>query len=366
VELEQVGGGLLGEYEIQLGSGALVCHVEERMKVHLQKMMPSTLESLQKILVTSKERADAIKYRSPVSWILAIVKLVNVRMVDTKEVFQTDFRVLLNQLSRAVRKLGVRSLVSPGENRKEFLSSECADGLETGTEVMVGSLVSGWVFEKIRRTPSEGAPYFDPYFDYNVNTDDGRQVWAHEDSIAIPGESPMSLILAEIEVVTAKKSGLRNMAHADPQIPLNAFAKDFADQYKDILHQFLDRFRLLVQGRLTTVFSKKNVSETGQSVLAAFHASAMAGVEQLVSGLNDWIADVASWNNVTDLIFSENDHYLNETYARFISAETTSSGKTDLGSSTLHYYRIQVGLLCWKPKSPTSESRRSLGYQVYT
>ena len=154
----------------------------------------------------------------------------------------------------------------------------------------------------------------------------------------------MSDVVNEIQVFLKTQCALRNLAHADPQLVIDRYARDFASRYESILLAHCAKFKDLSRKYIEKQFAEDGVDVPvmGKPVLRGLKTIAMSILDELSTKVIEFVSEIARWNR-PPLTFTPNEHYLDSIFRGLVKNDTTT-GSTDEGSATLQYYHVRAYL----------------------
>ncbi len=115
--------------------------------------------------------------------------------------------------------------------------------------------------------------------------------------------------------------GLRNSVHSDRQPIIAAYATEFASHSTEVIRESTSIFLQDMREFFDTVF-EDNMPEISKSAATRLCSKMKKEEVKARRDMNTAIESFECYNTHSDLIFSPNEHYLNELIARMVADET--------------------------------------------
>jgi hypothetical protein len=320
--------------DFRFGAAELSTYLEECMIAQMDVQWPIALAFVRKELEACKERMEAIKERDPGEVVMRVCELIRFLMDDRQKILHDSLQELLETFRIDFQNIRLRNVKDEGASTCRKL--EDGESVEHGTNIYFrsnpksNSLSTGVVLAFNATTKQH---------EVRVGEDDVRW-FAQQDLFSV--EHSLHYLLPEIQQITKAHRGLRNPSHADPQIVIEYYAKDFSDRYGPLLKDQKAKLIEICKDLFSDDFTTKiedhfPAASTVYKRLAEKIAHILSNViEELDGRLDDLIA-----YNQPPLVFTTNNHYLDQTFID-LTGGNPLVGSTDEGSATIMYYRVRA------------------------
>ena len=318
------------DHRVDVGASQLAAHLEERMQIHLEQQYPKAVDKLEKSLASTMARLDVIKEKAPVQVLFEMTQKINDNYREEKGKLMNELRSTLEQMTSDIKNFQVRpvtpmddSRIRPRDNfdeplekgQKVWYDKKKDNGVDCFTVVAING---GTITLK---DMSEGGTL-------DVSQD---KLYSNEMS------TPQTMVDDIIELI--KDRGIRNSLHADRQPIIHSYASQFADHYTDVISKVARGIGKTVGDFFDRIFAE-NLPEISHP--AAARLRRLLRAEEL-EAMTEALASVASMkahNMESDLIFSPNEHYLNELLQQMVAADKSMA--SDQGGARHMYHNVRA------------------------
>lgn len=234
---------------LEIGVGNLAEHLQHRMQFHLETQFPKAKAKLQASLQSTNERLALIEERPSCDLLYQLCQQIQQNYKEKKLSPVNAFRRVGNQMCLDIRSHGIQPIYATSDipTRDEF-----DEDYEVGSKVYVQE---EWALKFVTITKIDKTHVF------WANLEDGKSDSNRALKECVRGQdSSSNSILQDITLFTEKR-GMRNLVHCDRQPIIQAFSRQFADYYSDIMQKAKETVLKMVNEQFDVAFSN-GVSET--------------------------------------------------------------------------------------------------------
>jgi len=327
---------------LDVGAPLLAEHLEERMREHLETQYPKAIAKLQASLAACIARLDVLKVQAPADVLHSMVSTMCKTFVERKRGLMNELREDLSQMTCNIKNFELIPLIQKGrtvEHRDEF-----SEPFESGQKVWISSKDRSEFFCVIvtdvkddtiswrKDTSAKVETSAEMSAEVVGSTDTSKEKVRSGETVAV------DTIIEDIRLLTADR-GMRNFVHIDRQPIIERYAQAFAAHYtKEI------RDTALLIGKkldlvLDTVFSQA-IPPIAKPAAAHLRNIMNESVKKSLQDCEDAVLAMKAQNSESDLIFSPNDHYLNDLIQKMVAADKSMA--SDDGGLRHIYHNVRA------------------------
>jgi len=330
------------EVAVDVGALQLREHLEERMREHLELQYPKAIEKLNTTLAATLERLELVKEQTPADVLFQMTRTISENLDKKKNGLMNKMRDLLEGMTCEIRNFRLEPL-SEGVKRTVKAIDEFDETLEVGSTLYAPDLLGGESLATVYRATisvksyakcSGGPNYF------KVKDADGieREV---EVSSCFSGESLSVSSICEDILQLAKDRGMRNLVHIDRQPIIACYAQAFAKHYTKSIRQTVQETHQMLSTMLDSVFGEQ-IPEIARPAARQLRFRMRAEEQGLLELACTAVEAIKEHNSETDLLFTPNEHYLNDLIKRMVEKDEEMA--TDTGGARHIYHNVRAYL----------------------
>ena len=137
----------------------------------------------------------------------------------------------------------------------------------------------------------------------------------------------------------AKDRGMRNLVHIDRQPIIAQYAGAFAQHYARVCQDTKDLIQKKMDTFFNTVFSK-DVDDIAKSAAKGLRARMGDGLKEASAACQEAIEALKAHNTRPDLIFTPNEHYLNDLIQRMVAEDKNMAA--DMAGARHIYHNVRA------------------------
>jgi len=322
------------ESRLDIGAPLLAKHLEERMCEHLETQYPKAIAKLQESLVDCIARLNVVQEQAPADVLHHMVSTMRKNFVEEKQSLMNELREDLSKMTSNIKNFYLRPLVTKGVSSKLVEIDQFNEPIEKGQKVCVKIGEELWVVVVTNVTsntvswketnPKSGA-------EPEVGSTPVKGVFSRECNSA-------ERMIEDIGLLAANR-GTRNFVHVDRQPIIECYAKAFAQHYTKEIRDTKDLICKKLDLVLNTVFTK-DLPESAKPAAARLRLCMNKGVKESLEDCEHAIMVMETQNTEPDLIFSPNEHYLNDLIQKMGAADKMMA--TDQGGTRHIFHNVRA------------------------
>jgi len=327
-------GHLAGmDSRLDIGTPLLAKHLEARMCEHLETQYPKAIAKLQASLVDCNTRLDIVQEQAPADVLHHMVYMMRENFVQGKQNLMNELREDLSKMTLNIKNFGLAPLMSTGDHDVKAID-KFDEPLENGQRVWVkiDDLNSAVIVTTVN---SNHITWQETLKESGAEPKVGSTPLINVGS----GETKSANVMTGDIVALAANRGMRNFVHMDRQPIIECYAKAFAQHYTKEIRDTKDLICKKLDLLLNTVFSK-NLPEIAKLAAAKLQLFMHKGVKESLEDCENAIIVMESQNTEPDLIFSPNEHYLNDLIQEMVAADQQMA--TDQGGTRLIFHNVRA------------------------
>lgn len=305
---------------IEIGALALADHLEERIQAHLYAQYPKALNKLKNCLEATIKRLEELEEKTPADVVYEMAAIILTNFRDSKRGLLNDIRLMLDEMTADIKNHSIRCITVKRrfQLRDEFdepyeigqMNYACINPDDKKLKAVIVTHIEGNTVHFVGRE--------DPSLTCTRNAcGNACGKWQEQ---AYSGERDSDDTLVKDIEQQALDRGIRNFVHIDRQPIIQAYAQEFAKHYTKVIHEAKKKVGAHVSKFFDRMFVT-GVSETARPA-AQWLRTRFAEEEVAIStGADMAIAAIEAHNTDPNLIFSPNEHYLNDLIQRMVSAD---------------------------------------------
>ena len=333
-EMEALGHLADMDPRLEIGASALSSHLEERIRVHLETQYPKAVEKLQASLTETIARLDEVREQSPAEVLYQMARQIQNTYEHEKPKLMNDLRVVLADMTQEIKNFEVKPL----KGTKRHLRA--VDNFDEACEL-------GQKFWYVIDPDKHCSPVV-------VTGIDGTRISWREASPAVGTEPrtgsddkskflsfeirPVEDMIEDIKLL-AEDRGMRNLVHIDRQPIVAQYARAFAEHYTEVCRDTASLIQKKVDTFFNTIFSK-DVPDIAKSAASRLRARHGDGLKKAGTACQEAIEALEAHNTRPDLIFTPNEHYLNDLIQRMVAADTQMA--SDMAGARHIYHNVRA------------------------
>ena len=324
------------DHRLEVGVKELSIHLEERMREHMYQQFPKAVTKLETSLSATITQLDSVRERSPIEVLCEMVQTIRNNFHDEKKQLMNALRVILDEMTRDIKNFTLWPIKIEVANCHVTPRDQFEEDFEPG-QLVYASVAADANSYKLY--------YFVKYHD----TDDtkivlrpkngGENITRSIDTLQSGETADIDSIVKDIEQLGSRDRGMRNLVHCDRQPIIEAYAKQFADYYTEILNDSLSQIEDELDEFYNTVFSH-NINDLARPVSDHLRKKMELEIEEARKMAESAIAGIQQHNTNSDLIFSPNEHYLNSLVQQMVEADTGMA--SDSGGARHIYHNVRA------------------------
>ena len=349
---------------VSVGVDPLKTHLEERIADHLRVQLPKAQLQLQKKLDTTNAEMVTYKHKEPADVVQRVLRSLEEKYLRKKKETEHKLREELLKMQGGIKGINLVTLHTTGEQARPI---DKFDEIEPGMKVFweiadapnqhryntgnryvqshqsvpavnLWEAKSGskWFTVKSKKGEEKSKKGEEvTYFDTASKADKAVKLsdCSHIDDSA-PGD------MVEDILSMADDRGLRNLFHIDRQPIIEAYAGSFAAQYGSAAVKCKDDIVSIIRTFYAAVFSDND--NQNLPVITRLHNDWKNRFAKIINETEQMIKNVIKHNTVSELVFSSNEHYLNELIRDMVAADKEMA--TDDGGARHIYHHVRAYL----------------------
>jgi hypothetical protein len=160
-------------------------------------------------------------------------------------------------------------------------------------------------------------------------------------SSCFSGESLSVSSICEDILQLAKDRGMRNLVHIDRQPIIACYAQAFAKHYTKSIRQTVQETHQMLSTMLDSVFGEQ-IPEIARPAARQLRFRMRAEEQGLLELACTAVEAIKEHNSETDLLFTPNEHYLNDLIKRMVEKDEEMA--TDTGGARHIYHNVRAYL----------------------
>jgi len=336
-EVEALGHLADMDPRLEVGASALSSHLEERIRVHLETQYPKAVEKLQASLTETIVRLDAVREQSPAEVLYQMAQQIQSTYSREKPKLMNEVRKVLADMTQQIKNFRVTPLKLPGSESGSW-KLRPIDGFDEPLEIgqkfwynlkeVVVTDIKGDLISWSEASPAAGE-----------EPQTGEMKLPKFKSECRSSEiSAVQTMIKDI-MLLAQDRGTRNLVHIDRQPIIAQYAGAFAQHYTRVCRNTADLILKKVDSFFNTVFSK-DVKEIAKSAANRLRARLGDGLKHAHMACQEAIAALEAHNTRPDLIFTPNEHYLNNLIQKMVAADTKMA--SDMAGARHIYHNVRA------------------------
>jgi hypothetical protein len=332
-EMEALGHLADMDPRLEIGASALSSHLEERIRVHLETQYPKAVEKLQASLTETIARLDEVREQSPAEVLYQMARQIQNTYEHEKPKLMNDLRVVLADMTQEIKNFEVKPLKGTTRHLRAVDNfDECEPGQKLKYAI---DPKTGWSSVVV------------------TGIDENRILW-REASPAVGTEprtgsdnklkfyichcAALETMIEDIKLL-AEDRGMRNLVHIDRQPIVAQYARAFAEHYTEVCRDTASLIQKKVDTFFNTIFSK-DVPDIAKSAASRLRARHGDGLKKAGTACQEAIEALEAHNTRPDLIFTPNEHYLNDLIQRMVAADTQMA--SDMAGARHIYHNVRA------------------------
>ena len=320
---------------VEVGASVLGVHLEERIHLQLETQYPKAIAKLQASLTETTARLDEVREQSPSEVFYQMT-------LQVQQTFELEKPKLMNELRKVLADMTMQIknyMVNAHATHAKTLSpiDDFDDPLECGKIVFVMLTPQSIHASRVMVTGIKGNEVFwqEAFPDAGKTPETGTS----KKSELYSGEiHDVKSMIEDIKLLAADR-GMRNFVHIDRQPIIAKYAQAFAKHYTTVNRNTARLIQKNVNTLFDTVFSK-DVPEIAKSAAIRFRMRLAEHLKNAEMDCEEAIEAMEAHNTLPDLIFSPNEHYLNDLIQRMVAQDKEIA--TDDGGMRHIYHNVRA------------------------
>jgi len=346
--------GMDSTSRLDVGAPLLAKHLEERMREHLETQYPKAIAKLQASLAACIVRLNALQVQAPADILHRMVSTMCKTFVEQKRGLMNELRVDLSRMTSNIKNFKIKPLMSKMSSQSQlrdefdepFESGQCVwqkiDATHNYQSCIKITDVKGSVISWQAADPKSGEK---PTIGHTDTSNGevcigGNVVFeARKSKRVYSGEmSSASNMIDDIGLLAADR-GMRNVAHIDRQLIIERYTQAFAAYYTKEIRQTASLIGEKLDLVLDTVFSK-DLLQIAKPAAEQLRKIMRESLEECLEDCESAVLTMKAQNTESDLIFSPNDHYLNDLIQKMVAADKEMA--SDEGGLRHIYHNVRA------------------------
>eukprot|EP00121_Abeoforma_whisleri_P006585 Awhi_evm1s5993 len=321
------------------------------MLLHLGNQLPKAYDVLLEARKKTEARLDLIQERKPMEIIHLLVQELKENYQQEKDRYFDCVRKHLETFYFDIKNFFITQ-VAPGDRSRSMGNDDLEDVLD---DLEIGN----YCYLKIQPTNEFVSRVTVTGFEIDSeNIADTKISWRKDE--AKTGVTPLkdcffsfnpNIIIKDIQALTKTRS-FRNVAHVDRQFIIEKYASDFADHYLSKMNATLAVLVEEDKKFYQSIFSSPDnaascfnedleINKRLMPVIKALKKALKSHRSLMKEKLKDTITMLYEHNTENNLVFTTNEHYLNNLTQKMIQHDKTSAS-TDLGGARMIYHSVRA------------------------
>ena len=329
------------DVRLEVGASVLGVHLEERIRLHLETQYPKAVAKLLASLTETTARLEEVREQSPPEVLYQMV-------LQMQQTFELEKPKLMNQLREVLADMTmkiknymvahhhtvqVRTLKSIDDFDDPLVCGKTVYGKLTpeskfASEIIVTD-IKGDEISWQEASPGAGK-------EPETGTSHKSKLFSGEIYTA-------KSIIEDIKLLAADR-GMRNFVHSDRQPIIAEYAQAFAKHYTAVNRNTALLIEKKVNLLFDTVFSK-DVPEIAKSAASRLRVRLKEHLKNAEWECEEAIQAMEAHNTLPDLIFSPNEHYLNDLIQKMVAQDqemvTDDGGLRHIFHNVRAYIKVQ-------------------------
>ena len=314
---------------IRIGRIETACHLEDQMSMHLSKQFSKAVSKLRESYDDTCSKLNKVRKRHPTEVMHELATTINENFRAKKRRLLNDSRKALESMTMEIKNFMLKPIHATAYNYSR--RDQFSEALEPGARVAVKEIAS--------------------HRNFTINEIKGSDITMLEkDKDGFPCCFKTNKVIYSLETASAddivedikklaERRGMRNIAHADRQEIIAAYAQKFAEYYSEKIADALEEICNILDSFYDDVFSN-NIIESALPVANRLRELMDAEEEETYEIAKSAAEGIAAYNKEPDLIFTPNEHYLNSLIQQMVAADDAMS--TDSGGARHIFHNVRA------------------------
>ena len=323
------------ERRLALGAAELRDHLEDRMREHLAIQYPKAIKKLRACLTTIRTEVADARVQRPVDVMFQLSKQLEAAFRARSQDLLNELRPVLNKLTWGIKNFTLKAVTGAEDTSRK--RDKFDEPLQIGSEVWYN-------FEgpKVRAELAEVTAIANNILSVQRLTDLKKasvnivDVWSAE-------TSHMETMVQDIKKL-AENRGMRNLAHVDPHPIIARYAKEFASWYEVKLNMAIESIAAKLSSFFDSLFST-DIPDMAKAAATQMRHQMRHHQQKVLDDAKRVVDAMVCHNRCPDLIFTSNEHYLQDLTQKMIAADnqmaTDDSGARKIFHDVRAYLKVQ-------------------------